>query len=133
MSKVSVAQFIAIQIAVNDVPQKDIAAALGYEKPNIITMIKQGKTKLPINKVGPLAEVLKVDPVHLLRLVMEEYVPDTWAAIQDLIGKSLVTDGEMTVVQVLRANANGHDLTLEKTAHRNAFGRVIRELVAEQT
>jgi DNA-binding CsgD family transcriptional regulator len=131
--RVTVAEYIESQIAMSDVSQKDIAAALNYDKPNVITMIKQGKTKLPINKVGPLAKALNVDPVHLLRLAMAEYMPDTWEAIQNLVGKSLVTEGEMQVVQLVREHANGHELVLEKADHRNALARVIREVAAEES
>ena len=42
--KISVAAYINMQIAVSGVQQTEIAAALGYSKPNVITMIKQGKT-----------------------------------------------------------------------------------------
>ena len=53
----SVAEFIAAQIAMSDKTQREIALALGYDKPNIITMFKQGLTKIPLNKVAPLARV----------------------------------------------------------------------------
>ena len=97
-NRITVASYLEIQIAVSEISQKDIATAIGYDKPNVITMIKQGKTKLPLNKVGPLAKVLGIDPVHLLRLAMSEYHPDTWLAINHIIGRWLVTDGEMTII-----------------------------------
>ena len=129
---ITVAPFLDVQIAVSDLPQKDIAAALGYDNPNVITMFKQGRTKLPLNKVGPLARVLGIDPVHLLRLVMAEYWPDTWKELQDLVGKSLVTEGEMTIIRLVREVCGDIDLSLETTAHRNAFSKVIGDIAAEQ-
>ena len=41
----AVASFVRHRIAILDKQQTDIAAECGFEKPNIITMIKQGKTK----------------------------------------------------------------------------------------
>lgn len=124
----SVAKYIQLQIAVSGVAQKDIAEALGYDNPNVITMFKQGKTKLPINKVGPLAKVLGVDPVHLLRLVMTEYCPDTWQAIQHLIGKSLITANEMVLVEIVRKTCGAVDLALTDKAERSAFAAVVEDI-----
>lgn len=131
-NKVSVAGYITAQIAATGVPQTDIAAALKYDKPNVITMIKQGKTKLPINKVGPMAKALGVDPVHLLRLVMAEYWPDTWETIQDLVGRSLVTEREMTIIQLVRVTCGEIDLSLDMPAHRAAFIKTIDDIRFEQ-
>ena len=45
-------------------------------------MFKQGTTRLPIGKVGLLAEVTEGDPVELVRLWLDEYEPDLLAAIE---------------------------------------------------
>ncbi|MGZ9053126.1 MAG: helix-turn-helix domain-containing protein [Rhodoplanes sp.] len=52
--------------------QREIAAELGYERPNIISMMKRGETKLPLDKVPALAKALHVDPAHLFRLALEQ-------------------------------------------------------------
>lgn len=126
--KITVAEYITHQIAASDVAQKDIAAALGYEKPNVITMIKQGKCKLPLNKVGPLAKVLNVDPVHLLRMVMAEYMPDTWQSIQDLVGQSLVSKNELAIIEIIRESCRDVDLSLGQPAHRAAFIKAVEQI-----
>ncbi len=128
----TVAAYIQLQIAVSGVAQKDIAEALGYENPNVITMFKQGKTKLPINKVGPLAKVLGVDPVHLLRLVMTEYCPDTFQAIQHLIGQSLVTANEMALIEIVRKTCGAVDLVLKDKAERSAFAAIVEDIAFNQ-
>ncbi|MFH1819647.1 MAG: hypothetical protein ABIK82_22680 [Pseudomonadota bacterium] len=74
----TVAEFLADSIALINKTQAQIAAECGFESANVITMFKKGQTKLPINRVGPLAKALNVDPAHLLRLVLLEYLPDTW-------------------------------------------------------
>ena len=73
-----------IETLINASPktQRQIAAELGYDKPNIITMFKQGTTRLPIGKVGLLAEVTHGDPVELVRLWLEEYEPDLLVTIE---------------------------------------------------
>lgn len=108
--RMSVADFISHQIEVSGKKQKDIAEELGYEKANVITMIKQGRSPLPLNKIGPLAKALNVDPFHLLRLTMMEYNPHTWEAIEGLIGRQTVSKSEMEILEVIREVSKGHDI-----------------------
>ena len=58
-------------------------------------MMRQGQTKLPVSKVSAFAKALKVDPAHLLRIVMSEYLPETWEAIQELV--FLVPENEQKI------------------------------------
>jgi hypothetical protein len=53
-------------------------------------MFKQGNTKLPLKRIGPLAKALEVDPAHPLRLVMLEYMPETWESIADILQSTLL-------------------------------------------
>lgn len=89
--------------------QKEISEELGYEKPNIITMFKQGQTRLPIPKVPLMAKALDVDPVYLLRVVMEEYEPETWAVIESLIGGAPSTS-EREVLATFRSICGKRDV-----------------------
>lgn len=99
----TVAEYLTIQIDLCGKPQFEIARMCNFPKPNIITMIKQGKTKLPTAKIGLMAAALGVDPLHLFKIVMQEYEPDTWEMIQDSILKQpLVTENEMKILEVIR-------------------------------
>ena len=82
--------------------QLQISRECGFPKPNIITMLKQGHTKLPLTKVGPLAKSLGVDPAYLLRLALREYFPDTYSTIEDVLSPSLLTQNEMNMVNAFR-------------------------------
>lgn len=103
-----VAQFLNAQIGVCGVSQKEIATHLGYSKPNIITMFKQGLTKLPIEKVALMAEVLGVDPMRLLKLVLTEYTPGVWETIQEVVGFA-ATENEREIIEVVRKATNDSD------------------------
>jgi hypothetical protein len=131
-SKTSVAHYIEQQIAISGISQKEMAGAMGYENPNVITMFKQGRTKLPITKVGPCAKALKVDPVHLLRLVLSEYMPDTYSAIEELIGKTLISDSDQKLLKLVHEATGSYDLTLNSAEHRAKLTKVIREIVSEE-
>lgn len=87
-----VAQFVRHQIQTLGKSQRVIAEEVGFEQPNVITMIKQGKTKLPIAKVGRMAEALETDPVFLMKLCMNTYHPDTWQYIEPFLESALTKD-----------------------------------------
>lgn len=104
------AEYLNAQINVavlSGIRQKDIATAMGYTRPNIVTMFKQGLTKLPIEKVGPLAGVLGIDPVYLLRIVMNDYMPETYDAVTRIFGGEPITEHEREIVAMIRVLSGG--------------------------
>jgi len=98
----TVAEYLDWQIHLCGRKQRDMAKDMGFDKPNIITMIKQGKTKLPLDKVGRMAKAIGVDPIFLFRMCMNEYMPETWTAIEHLLEQPIVTRNEMAIVEVIR-------------------------------
>ena len=100
--RTTVAEFLADRIAAVDKTQRQISEECGFDNPNIITMFKNGQTKLPINRIAPLARALEVDPVHLLRLVMLEYIPEIWECIENIMQNTLLTANELELVRAFR-------------------------------
>lgn len=96
------AEFIADRLASIDKTQRQVAEECGFNKPNIITMFKKGSTKIPTNRIGPLAKALGADPAHLLRLVMTEYLPDTWEAIEETMQSTILTANELKLIRAYR-------------------------------
>lgn len=110
--RTTVADYITLQVEASPKAQYEIAKEVGFDKPNMITMIKQGKTKLPLTKIGPMARALGVDPIFLFRLVMSEYMPETWEAIEALSTQPTLTKNEIAVVEAMReAGVGGNELT----------------------
>jgi transcriptional regulator with XRE-family HTH domain len=107
MKPTTVAQYITAQIEASGLTNSEIATALGYtpDRANMISMIRTGRSKLPINKVASMAKALHIDPAHLLRFVLREYSPDTLVALEEAIGTGLLTEGEQEVVSLLRREA----------------------------
>ena len=54
----------------------EIARDLGYENSNVITMFKRGTTRVPLEKVVPLALAVGEGPGMLLRHWFEAYMPE---------------------------------------------------------
>lgn len=106
MTKSKVAERLAALIKTCGKSQKVIAEELGYPHPNIITMFKQGKTKIPINKAGPLAKAVGADPAHFVRLAMQEYMPDALAAVEEHLGVMLSAN-ERRLIEAYREATNG--------------------------
>ena len=107
--KMTVAQYLNTKINESGKTQKEIATEIGYDSPNVITMFKQGLTKLPMNTIGPIARALEVDPVYLLRLAFNEYMPETFDAIEHALGTTLVTENERKLLQQFRQSTNNSD------------------------
>jgi transcriptional regulator with XRE-family HTH domain len=101
-SKTTVAKFLSEQIDLCPMSQREVAAAIGFDSPNIITMLKQGHTKVPLNRVGALAAVLGINPAHFMRMVLEEYIPETWDAVERALGCMILSDEEDRLIRVFR-------------------------------
>lgn len=102
ITPVTVAEFIADRLATIDKTQREVAEECGFETPNIITMFKQGKTKVPLDRIRTLAKALDVDPAHLLRLALQEYMPDTWSSIEEILHSTILTASELELVRKYR-------------------------------
>ena len=120
----TVAEFIADKLAESDKTQREIAEECGFDNPNIITMFKSGATKLPLNRIGPLAKAINVDPAHLLRLVMLEYAPDTWGAIETIMQSTVLTANELQLVRAYR-QVTGNSDTRAMVVDRDAVLAIV--------
>ena len=52
--------------------QVEIATAAGFKSAGMLSMVKDGKAKLPLERVISLAKALECDPQHLVRLALEQ-------------------------------------------------------------
>ena len=102
LPKITVAEFIAERLASSGRTQREIADECGFENPNILSMFKSAAAKVPMNRIGPLAKALDADAAHLLRLVMSEYVPDTWQALETIMQGTVLTANELDLVRRFR-------------------------------
>ena len=99
--KMTVAEYLSHAILLSGKTQKEVAADAGFNKPNVLSMMKQGLTKVPIYSIPALAKACNVDPVFFVRLAMQEYHPEVWAVISGSFGEAL-TDDERAVLDSYR-------------------------------
>lgn len=98
----TVAQYLTLLINNSEKTQRQIAQEIGYTKPNIITMFKQGLTKLPLEKIGPLAKALEIAPDDLFFKVMSEYMPETFEALSPFLCGQMLSKEELELLDNYR-------------------------------
>jgi transcriptional regulator with XRE-family HTH domain len=106
--------------------QLQIANEAGFPNPNMVTMIKQGASKLALDRVPSMARALDCDPAYLMRLALEQAEGDTAAqALVEIFG-SPVTVNEMGWLQEIRAASDHSDPRMTSRARaaiRTIFGK----------
>lgn len=108
----AVADLVAKMIDESGRTQAEIAAKTGFPKPNVLSMIRHGHTRLPLDRAPALARACGKDPVHLLRTALAEYHPAVWRVLVDAFGEPL-TAVEAQLVGVYRAIAPAGDLPVD--------------------
>ena len=106
--------------------QAEIAAQAGYVNQNMITMIKQGSSKVALDRVPALAQALETDPAFVMRLALEQAIGRTAAeAVVEVFGEP-VTANEVGWLQAIRESSENSDPRLtsrSQAAIRAIFGR----------
>ena len=105
-------EYIAALIDNSELKQNEISERLGYVNPNMISMLKTGRTKLPLAKVPAFAEAVGVDPSHFLRLVLKEYAPEMLEVITAIIGQP-VSKNETAILKSIRKASKNSDPALD--------------------
>lgn len=90
-----------------ELTQREIAQRLGYRCVNFVSMMKTGAARVPLEKLPALAEILDVDPAHLVRLGLEQYWPEL-----EVVSRVLpppITKNEFVLLQAFRRATNHTD------------------------
>lgn len=110
-----VRQMIDSQVRKN---QDEIARETGFERSNVLTMIKQGRTKMPLDKIEAFAKACGQKPDKLFRTAMREYNPVV-ARLIGTIYKTPMFEGAEDIVQTFN-EALTEALAEAKREHRDA-------------
>lgn len=68
--------------------QNDIAREAGFARRNVISMMKSGDMKVPIDRAPALARACGTDPAAFTRLVLAEYSPAVLEALDAELGNA---------------------------------------------
>ena len=106
--------------------QSEIAEEAGFKNVNMVSMIKSGAAKLPLDRVSALAAALDCDEKYLFRLALEQQGNETTAlAIAEIFG-AIVTRNEVTWLHEIRDASGNSDpgmTTRSRMALRAIFGK----------
>jgi transcriptional regulator with XRE-family HTH domain len=110
--------------------QRQIAMEIGYSKPNILSMIKRGETRVPIDKVPAFAKALGVDPTYLLRISLEDCFPTLADTLNDFFSRVATENERELLLKPWRAATADSDPTLD-AARAAALARFLRKMGRE--
>ena len=106
--------------------QQEIASETGFPNPNMITLLKTGKNKIPLDRVPSMARALECDAGYLMRLALDQAVGVTAAkAITEIFG-SPVTSNERGWLDEIRSASDNSDPRLtarSRATLRGIFGK----------
>jgi transcriptional regulator with XRE-family HTH domain len=106
--------------------QAEIASEAGFANANMMTFLKNGRNKVPLDRVPSLAKALEVDPAYLMRLALDQAVGATAAkAITEIFGTP-TTENERGWLTELRDASDNSDPRLaarSRAALRGVFGK----------
>lgn len=106
--------------------QSAIAYEAGFINVNMLSIIKAGGARLPVDRVPALARALDVDPRRLLLLSIEQWVGATAARTFEEILGTIVTHNEIAWLKEIRDASDNADPTLTARARstlRSIFGK----------
>ena len=98
--------------------QADIAQEAGFRQPNVLSMIKSGQTKLPLDRVPGLAKALECDPRHLFGLAIKQPGFESVENVLQEIYGVVVTRNEQTWVETVRQLSEYSDPPVTARHHR---------------
>ena len=105
--------------------QAEIASEAGFANANMMTFLKNGRNKVPLDRVPSLAKAQgEVDPAMLMRLALDQAEGATAEAITEIFGTP-VTQNERGWLAEIRDASDNSDPRLTgraRTALRGIFG-----------
>ena len=102
--------------------QVAIASEAGFKARNMLSMIKSGHAKLPLDRVPALAFALDCDPDLLFRMALEQMTEDSTAEAIVNIFTEVVSENEKQWLRVIREASNNADPRLTSRAERTLRG-----------
>ncbi len=95
------AMMLAEAIEKSDLTQREIADRVGFKNANIISMLKHGETRVPLERVPALAATLEMDEREFLLIAIEEYHPGVHEVLVEVLGVPL-SDAELGIITMFR-------------------------------
>ncbi len=106
------AQMLAQAIDESGLTQKHIADRAGFKHPNVLSMMKQGLTRVPLARIPALAQTLGLDQAQFLLGAIEEYHEGAYEVLCDTLGLPLSVS-EQRLIAMFRTACLRNEIELE--------------------
>jgi len=127
------ARLLADAIEASGKTQRQIAKDIGYAKPNVLSMMKHGDTRIPLEKIPALARACGVDEQLFMRTALLEYHPAAYGTLMRTFWPRRLQQEEdwLSIWQLATINAEiqidsqlvGETLALLDEAHKRRKAR----------
>ena len=105
-AKSALLQLVNEKIASSGKTQGEIAVECGFPRSNILSMIKHGYTKLPVDRLPRLAKSLEIDPSYMMRMYLTEHDPGLLTILNMHMG-GMPTRNEIRLLTRMRSMVDG--------------------------
>ncbi len=105
---------------------EDVASELGYKSPNMISMLRMGRSKVALPRLLDLSRLMRVGIGTLLPLWFKQELEDN-KALSNVIMPFILADNEIEVMQVIRA-ARGKD---RDSAYSEQMVEAIKKVISD--
>ena len=106
------AMMLADAIEKSELTQREIADRVGFKNANIISMLKTGETRVPLDRIPALAQTLGMDERLFLMIAIEEYHPGVHEVLVDVLGLPL-SDAELGILTMFRMASMRDEIEVE--------------------
>ncbi len=106
--------------------QLEIAVEAGFINVNMMSLLKSGKSKVPLDRVAALAKALEVDPRLMFRMAIQQSGYETTSEVIDEIFGTIVSRNEVIWLEALRDASDCKDpalTTRSRAALRSLFNK----------
>ena len=106
--------------------QKEIAQEAGFLNANMLSLLKSGANKIPLDRVPALAKALEADPAYLMRLSLEQSVGVTASnAIIECFGTPITVNerGWLDEIRDASDNTDPRITARSRSALRGIFAK----------
>ncbi|GJD45934.1 hypothetical protein AFCDBAGC_3812 [Methylobacterium cerastii] len=90
--------------------QRQIAAEIGYDKPQVLSMYKRGEAKVPLERLPAFARALDIDLVVLFRAGLEQWWPNEREALDQMFSERIVSARERALLEFITSGFQESDI-----------------------
>lgn len=89
----------------------ELASVLGYDKPNVIALMRIGKMRVPIQHAQPLAQALDLPAREIFEALMRESLPQVLETMKAVYDPLELSTPEVNLIKYLRRGAKDQPYT----------------------